>query len=135
MRTTIDSWLNETPEHQRLFAQEGLILEATEEVWAAMERTGKSKADLARMLNTSKANITQVLNGSRNLTLRTLADIAFALGQTVKLQITDTAEQANEWEDIRPLMRSVHRGMGTIQIAANQDWVTDPNPLRLVASR
>jgi transcriptional regulator with XRE-family HTH domain len=134
MKTTIDNWLNESLEHQRLFAQEGLILEATEEVWSAMERTGKSKAELARLLSTSKANITQMLGG-RNLTLRTLADIAFALGQTVRLQITETSEQANGWEDIRPMMKPVHRGMGSIRLAANQEWVTDPNPLRLVASR
>lgn len=121
MKTTIDNWLNESRENQRLFAQEGLILEATEELWAAMERTATNKADLAKLLSTSKANITQLLNGNRNLTLRTLADIAFVLGQTVSIEITSAEEQADEWKDIFHAIRPMRRGTSP-HITANDDW-------------
>jgi transcriptional regulator with XRE-family HTH domain len=121
MRTTIDTWLSESRENQRLFAQEGLILEATEELWAAMERTATNKADLAKLLNTSKANITQLLNGNRNLTLRTLADIAFALGQTVRIEIASAEKQADGWKDIFHAIRPMRRG-ASLHITANDEW-------------
>lgn len=106
MKTTAENWIKGSKERQRLFAEEGLILEATEEVWAALERTGKSRADVARLLGTSKANITQLLNGGRNLTLRTLADIAFVLGHTVRVQFVEASDEAECWEEYQPIMKT-----------------------------
>lgn len=133
MKTAIENWLNDSNERQRLFAEEGLILEASEEIWAALERSGKSKADLARLLGTSKANITQRLNGSRNLTLRSLADIAFVLGYTARVKFVEINDQTEGWEDYQPMVKSYSRRFGSmLDIAANQEW-SEPAPLRVVA--
>ena len=51
-----------------------------------MEEQQVSKTDLARLVGTSKSHVTQLLSGSRNLTLRTLADLAFALGHKVEIR-------------------------------------------------
>lgn len=51
----------------------------TEAIWQAMEEAGVNKADLASRMGATKGYISQVLGGSRNMTLRTLADICFAL--------------------------------------------------------
>jgi transcriptional regulator with XRE-family HTH domain len=40
-----------------------------------------SKADVARKLGTSRSHITQVFSGSRNATLSTVADLAWACGK------------------------------------------------------
>ena len=85
----IDKWVNESEENRRLFAEEGLILEVTESIWEALERRGWSKAQLAEALHTSRANVTQLLTGSRNMTLRTLANIAFVLGCEVHTRLID----------------------------------------------
>jgi len=45
----------------------------------AMEKKNVTKADLARKLGTSPSNVTQILNGHRNLTIDTICDIAMAL--------------------------------------------------------
>ena len=133
MRTVTENWLKDSNERQRLFAQEGLILEASEEVWAALENAGKNKADLARLLGTSKANVTQLLDGGRNLTLRTLADIAFVLGYTARVHFVETADHANGWEEYRPIVRPYSRGLGAmLDIAVNEEW-SSPAPLRVVA--
>lgn len=79
MTTDLNKWLDESPENQRLLAQESLILEVSEAIWAALEKLDMTKADLARALESSKANVTQLLDGRRNMTLRTLADIAYKL--------------------------------------------------------
>lgn len=62
--------------------QEAFVLNVTEEIWRVMQEKGLLKADLARLLGSSKAHVTQLLNGSRNMTLYTLAEICVALGET-----------------------------------------------------
>jgi transcriptional regulator with XRE-family HTH domain len=49
------------------------------------EDQGVSKSDLASRIRRSKGYITQLLGGERNLTLRTLAEVAYALGTRVTL--------------------------------------------------
>ena len=60
--------------------QEHLLLEVTEIIAELMAAQGVTKAELARRLRTTKGHVTQMLSGSRNLTLRTLSDVFTALG-------------------------------------------------------
>ncbi len=69
----------------RLLAQETLILDATEAVCEWLAAEGLSRADLAERLGRSPAYVSQLLNGSRNMTLRTLADMAHALNREVQV--------------------------------------------------
>lgn len=69
-----------TPEARRRYEQERLILWLTEELASSIEESGMSRRMIAERLGTSKAHITQVLRGGRNLTLRSVADIAWAAG-------------------------------------------------------
>lgn len=80
MSNFFDKWASESVDHQRLLAEEEFILGVTENIWEEMQRQGVSKAQLAERLGKSRAYVTQLLNGSRNMTLRSLADICFALG-------------------------------------------------------
>ncbi len=76
-------WVNRhttTPKARRLFEQERLILWVTDSLYEALEENAMSKSDLAEKLGTSRAYITQVLNGSRNMSLSTMADLAWAVG-------------------------------------------------------
>lgn len=72
-------------EFRRQLAVESLVLDAAERISAAMNSQGITKAELARRLGKSRAWVTQMLNGSANLTLRTLAEVFFALGTDVRL--------------------------------------------------
>lgn len=54
-------------------------MSATELICELMQKKNVSRADLAKRIGKSKAFITQVLHGTRNMTLRTLADLAGAL--------------------------------------------------------
>jgi antitoxin component HigA of HigAB toxin-antitoxin module len=74
------------PERRRLFEREDLAFSAAELISLLMEHGDVSKAKLAELLNTPKSNITNLLSGSRNMTLHSLADMAFALGHKVELQ-------------------------------------------------
>ena len=65
---------------RRDYEYERLKVWALDTIHEAMDRNGQSKADLARSLGTSRANITQAFSGNRNTTLRTLSDLAWACG-------------------------------------------------------
>ncbi len=75
--------------------QEGLILDVTEQIWERMQSLGLKKQDLADKLDKGKSHVTQLLSGSRNMTLRTLSDIATALDCEVKITIGDGSTMQN----------------------------------------
>lgn len=74
-------------EDQFLFAQEDIIFNVTEDILLAMEKLDVSKSELAERIGKSKSYITQLLSGSRNMTLRTLSDICLSLGSEIKISI------------------------------------------------
>ena len=86
-RSILEQWLTETDATGKLAAQEELILEVTEAIWEELKRQRWTKSQLAEALGTTSANVTQWLNGNRNMTLRTLADIGRALGVRVQIQL------------------------------------------------
>lgn len=71
---------------RRLLRQEELILEVTEALAEALASVGIRKAELASRLGKSKGFVTQILAGGRNLTLRTVADVADALGYQIQVK-------------------------------------------------
>jgi transcriptional regulator with XRE-family HTH domain len=70
-------------EGMRFFQQERLILSTTERICEIMERDGVSRKCLADAMGTSKSFVSQLLDGSRNMTLRTLSDVFLSLGYAV----------------------------------------------------
>ncbi|MGB8873226.1 MAG: helix-turn-helix domain-containing protein [Desulfobaccales bacterium] len=84
------------PEFRRLLAQEELILEVTEVLCGLLEAETISKKELANRLGKSKGFVSQLLNGGRNLTLRTVADILHVLGYKVSLTPYKQARQRQE---------------------------------------
>lgn len=87
MQTLFSEWKESSPENRKHLAEEALIIEVSEEIWAALEQAGQSKAQLAQKMSVSKSYMTQVLDGTRNMTLRTLAGIASALDRQVSIRL------------------------------------------------
>lgn len=81
----LEEWLGQSDENRLLMAEERFLLDVTEKIWDALEEQGLTKTDLSRRLGKSKSHVTQLLNGNRNMTLRTLADIAYALDVPVNV--------------------------------------------------
>jgi len=80
------SWIADqvaTEEGRRGLDVERLLLEATENLCLVMEREGVTSRELARRLGVSPARVSQMLDGTRNLTLATLAEAFHALGRSM----------------------------------------------------
>ena len=90
---------------QMLVAREDLIYNVTEDILVEMEKAGVSKSELASDLSKSKSFITQVLNGSRNMTLGTLSNICFALNLNVEISVREKQVENNA-ESSEPIAES-----------------------------
>jgi transcriptional regulator with XRE-family HTH domain len=94
-KTILDKYL-EDPEFARLMAQGDLIMEVTETLCELLEKEKISRKELADRLGKTKGFISQLLNGGRNLTLRTVADILHVLGYRAHLTPFKEGEQKQE---------------------------------------
>lgn len=97
MKDFFADWLQESDENKKITAQERLIVEVTESLYAKMLDNDIRKSEIADKLGKSQAYVSQLLSGSRNMTLRTLSDIAQALDCVPSV----TLKQQNEkhWEN------------------------------------
>jgi antitoxin component HigA of HigAB toxin-antitoxin module len=75
------------PKQRPALRAEELLLAATCALSEEMERQDLTKAALAAKMGRTRGDITQILSGARNLTLRTLAEVADALGCKVTIGI------------------------------------------------
>ena len=100
-------WLDESPEHARAFLEQSLILDVTEAICEALEKRQMSKTALAGRLGTSKAHVAQLLNGSRNMTFRTFAGIAFALDMIPTMVLTDRVSCSAQEERVECTDRAI----------------------------
>jgi transcriptional regulator with XRE-family HTH domain len=96
MKTTILDEYMKDKEFRRFFAQEDLIMEFTETLCELLEKEKISRKELAERLGKTKGFVSQLLNGGRNLTLRTVADILHVLGYRASLTPFKEGEQRQE---------------------------------------
>jgi len=74
------------PKRRRIYEREALAFDASELISKLMEDKGINKTDLATLAATSKSHITNLLSGTRNMTLHTLADLTFVLGYKIEMK-------------------------------------------------
>jgi transcriptional regulator with XRE-family HTH domain len=92
-RTEYEVFESASDQNRRLLRQEELILEVTEALSSAIQRENITRTALAARLGRTKGFVSQVLGGGRNLTLRTIADIADAVGYEIRIQVAKRGVQ------------------------------------------
>jgi len=93
-KTLMDQYL-EDAEFAKLMAQGDLIMEVTETLCELLEKEKVSRKELAERLGKTKGFVSQLLNGGRNLTLRTVADILHVLGYKVSVSPQKLKQESN----------------------------------------
>ena len=104
----LERWAEEGDDHARSLAEERLIADVTEALWDVMEQLDVSKTQLATRLGKSKGHVSQLLSGSRNMTLRTLAEICFVLGREATVKIGPQRVESS-WDNAQVPMQ-LHSG-------------------------
>ena len=99
MADYFEKWSDKSVDNRKMLAEEKLILDVTEQLWSSMEDKNLSKTDVAELLGKSKSYLSQLLSGSRNMTLRTLADLCFVLNIKPKFNIdNDGLRSCGRWK-------------------------------------
>lgn len=83
----------ETLEQVRDYMRFATWMRATELIDGELERQRISRADLAKRLGVSRSAVTQILSGTRNLTLALFADVMLALGLEVHFSTKKATHQ------------------------------------------
>lgn len=73
-------------EVRKAFEEELLVAEAADTLEAYIESIGITRKELARRLEVSQSRVTQLLSGGRNITLRSVAAAAWAVGLRFRLE-------------------------------------------------
>ena len=76
------------------------IMEVTESICEIIQNNNIKRQDLAQKMNKSKGYISQLLNGSRNMTLATLVEIAHVIGYSPKIRFEEKDGQRVSIEPI-----------------------------------
>lgn len=95
MHDFLKEFITDSKEYQRLLLQEDLIESTSQSLRKEIEAQSKSLDDIAELLGKKKSAISRSLN-SRNMTLRTLSDLSYALGFKVSLRFGSLFENSNE---------------------------------------
>jgi transcriptional regulator with XRE-family HTH domain len=101
-RTDYEAFEQSSVANRRLLREEELILDVTEALSEMLEQEGVNKAVLAQRLGKTKGFVSQILAGGRNLTLRTIADVADALGYRIRIVFSKETERKQK---VLPLLR------------------------------
>ena len=85
------------------FQTELLLLDINEQIVERMVARGIRRSELAQRLGSSRAFVTQLLNGKPNLTLKTLVQVAHALGMAVDVQLRPRyLQRLVDWQPLEP---------------------------------
>ena len=74
--------------------QEELIIEVTEALARALRSSGLTQTELAARLGKTKGFVSQIMGGGNNLTLRTLADVAGAIGCRIQVNLVPESKSS-----------------------------------------
>lgn len=85
--TDYEEFESSSVENRRMLREEELILDVTIALSDAMDRAQMSQSQLASRLGKTPGFVSQILSGGRNLTLRTLADVADAMDSVVCVHV------------------------------------------------
>lgn len=120
-----------TDEERRYFAQDVAMLAAASAMDKAMAAAEVSRAELARRIGRTAGFVSQVLSGSRNMTLRTLADFAYALGLQVReIELVPVGEIRVSYDVVDSFLdrgpQTVAVGEGVAAAGRDLDLVGEP---------
>ena len=77
-------------QHDPTFLAEELVLDVTVQIAEAMEEAGfDTQKELADTLGVSESNVSQLLSGDQNISLKRLVTVALALGKSVEVDLVE----------------------------------------------
>lgn len=111
--------------YDAVYAQEAAMVDASELIARALDASGMTRAELARKLGVSRAEVTARLKGERNITVRKLAETLHVLGQRLALDTEPTADERRSRARIWRLEDGRHQAQSRVRAGS---WVRAEAP-------
>ncbi len=105
-----------------LMEEERACVDVTVLLTELMRRKAVTRSELARRLNKSKAYVTQLLDGTTNMTIRTIAGVLFHLGHRLHVESVPMADD------------DYAAGVGLRMLRSEQPWQIDVREVWTVQS-
>ena len=102
-QSKFNSLMSKTPTDIKKFVD--LSFDIVDEVDAELTRTGKTRSDLADLLNKNESEISKVLSGLHNLTIKSICKISGVLG--IDIITTPSKEAAKHLDRISILEKQI----------------------------
>jgi len=112
-------WLDSLVEHYERdpdYVAEAVAIHLIEEALARMAEEGTTQAELAKLMGVSPQRISQIFNAPPNLTLRSIAQLAIALGSRPHASLFPACPQREGGAVLR-LGKEPHAGTGVVEVA------------------
>jgi transcriptional regulator with XRE-family HTH domain len=122
---SISERVSQSPERMKHFQAVRLEMEITETICELMDQQGMSRAKLATLIGTSAPYVTKLLSGSTNMTLKTISDVFFALGRSVRI-----IDRPVDVHSRRLLVAEINHGTGAGRVHAGYKF----NPPRTMTA-
>jgi plasmid maintenance system antidote protein VapI len=116
--------IKKDPELKRFYCQEKLIFDITELISKLMAEKNINKTKLAELLSVGKSHVTQLLDGTSNMTLRTISDVFTALDAEIAvnashLNLDALSDSEYETEDENQFISDMRFTYDSI----NKNWI------------
>ena len=118
-KTLLDQFA-ESPQNQLFIESEKLIIDVALMIEDLMKEKDINKTQLAKKLGVSQSSISQFLDGRRNMTLRTISELLFNLGERLLV--------SSESLDIEAKIFDYSNETEMIDLGdKNTEWIEDLN--------
>ena len=97
----------EDPAYAMEAAKGEFIMDVTESICEILDKNKIERKQLAERMKKTKGYVSQLLNGSRNMTLNSLAEMAHVLGYTPRI-VFEKKSRSN-WQDLEDLAAIAER--------------------------
>lgn len=101
--SAFDRLLSKTPKRVENFVDTSFDI--VDEIDLNLNKKGKSRSDLAKMLDKNESEISKIMSGLHNLTIKTISKISTALDE--KIITTPSKEKAKYEAEINSLLREI----------------------------
>lgn len=91
------------------------------------ERRGLTMAEIARILGVSRSDISRKMRGERNMTLETLADLAYALDRPVRVSLPARTDKPGANDAVaRPYLSATLSNVGSVATKTSSSLTVAP---------
>ncbi len=129
VKSTLTPTIVETDEGLREWHQERVIFDATELICEHLSDRGMTRSQLAQGIGKTKGYVTQLLDGTTNMTLRTLSDALLAVGATLHLAALPVHQEPDAGEPMVATDDATVTFATQFTLNVNADW---PAPMSTV---